>query len=393
MLSVFNAKVRLFNKALTDGADRVQISSLGFELIDIALKQVSNPNIIDSNKQQYLRQAKTVMAHLEDLSSSAPPPVASAIDGADPFYSPKEWFSDEVPNLSFADIVGGQQVKDSFIVNIVAPLKPEFQRVYRKFRGNDLGFQLLLFGPPGTGKTHMVRCLAGELKCKIAIVSASEILAGVVGVAEKNIRDVFQQASELDRCIIFIDEIDSICSDRGSEDSRHTKSVLTTLLTCMDGFTKGTKPGQLRIIIAATNLPWKLDPALKRGGRFEQQIYVSLPDLSARKKFILDSLSKMPYASDDVTVDLLASRLDGYSGADIKAILRQIADRPLKRAIVDIYKGRGADADKERITLSDCLDVINNYINPVNAEMLCRFEAYDRGISYEELKKANNSKL
>ena len=152
-----------------------------------------------------------------------------------------------------------------------APLRPEFQEVYRKFRGNQLGSQILLYGPPGTGKTHIVKCLAGALNCQIAVVQTSEVLASVVGVAEKNIRDIFAQAAELDRCIIFLDEIDSICSDRSSDDARNTKSILTTMLTCMDGFMKTTNEGQLRIIVAATNLPWKLDSALKRGGRFETQ--------------------------------------------------------------------------------------------------------------------------
>ena len=268
------------------------------------------------------------------------------------------------------------------MVDVVAALRPEFQAVYHKFRGDQLGTQILLYGPPGTGKTHIVKCLAGALNCKIAVVQTSEVLASVVGVAEKNVRDIFAQAAELDRCIIFLDEIDSICSDRSSDDSRHTKSILTTMLTCMDGFMKTKKRNQLRIIVAATNLPWKLDSALKRGGRFETQIYVPLPDEDARKKFVALDLDKLPH-SCDVTVEYLAKRLDGYAGADIRAVMKQIANEPLRREVLNIMKGEGAKG--EVITLADCDKVIKSYINGVTPETLLRFKAYDMGISYEDL--------
>ena len=271
------------------------------------------------------------------------------------------------------------------MVDVVAPLRPEFKDVYRKFRGNQMGSQILLYGPPGTGKTHIVKCLAGALNCKIAVVQTSEVLASVVGVAEKNVRDIFAQAAELDRCIIFLDEIDSICSDRSSDDARNTKSILTTLLTCMDGFVKTKKEGQLRIIVAATNLPWKLDSALKRGGRFETQIYVPLPDAKARRMFVEAELDKKPHDSD-VTVDYLVDKLDGYSGADIKAVMRQIVNRPLRRAVVSIMQGKAETATSERVTLKDCNAVIADYINSITPDMLLRFEAYDTGQSYSALK-------
>ena len=245
-----------------------------------------------------------------------------------------------------------------------------------------MGTQILLYGPPGTGKTHIVKCLAGELNCKIAVVQTSEVLASVVGVAEKNVRDIFAQAAELERCIIFLDEIDSICSDRDSPDSRNTKSVLTTMLTCMDGFIKTTKPNQLRIIVAATNLPWKLDPALKRGGRFETQIYVPVPDEYARLKFVEKGLNGKPH-EQDVTVQWLQERLEGFSGADINAIIRQISNAPLRREILNIMNG--GKALGEKITRDDCEKVLKDYINPINSEMKLRFKAYSLGISYDQL--------
>lgn len=389
MIGVFNAKASAFNKALSEN-DAESVSEIGAEMLRIVLDECAKPNVTTSLKDIYRKQGMAVVAHLARLAKSTPAPVRSeggansGNAGSDPYYVTKQWFSDDVPDLGFSDIIGVQEVKDAFMTDIVAPLRPEFRELYRKFRGEQMGTQILLYGPPGTGKTHIVKCLAGALGCKIAVVQTSEVLASVVGVAEKNIRDVFKQASELERCIIFLDEIDSICSDRSSDDSRNTKSILTTMLTCMDGFMKTTGEGQLRIIVAATNLPWKLDAALKRGGRFETQIYVPLPDETARRKFVELYFSKLPH-SPDVTSEWLADKLAGYSGADIKAVIKQIANYPLRREIRNILNKAVGKSCGEVITKADCDKVLSDYINPVTPEMLLRFEAYDRGVSYEEL--------
>ena len=380
-VSIFNEKVARFNEAVRV-KDADAIAEIGAEMLRIALDQCANPNLSTTVRETYRKQCAAVIDHLVNYVKQPPVAVRSAGGGeeeSDPYYTERDWFSDDVPKLNFKDIIGVQEVKDAFMVDVVAPLRPEFKEVYHKFRGDQLGTQVLLYGPPGTGKTHIVKCLAGALNCKIAVVQTSELLASVVGVAEKNMRDIFAQAAEMERCIIFLDEIDSICSDRSSEDSRHTRSVLTTMLTCMDGFIKTKKPGQLRIVVAATNLPWKLDPALKRGGRFETQIYVPLPDWEARKVFVAQSLEKVPHAAD-VTVDYLAQRLDGYAGADIRAVLKQIANEPLRREILNIIKNKKESG--EVITVADCEKVLQSYINSVTPEMLKRFQVYDRGIPY-----------
>lgn len=389
MIGVFNGKVADFNKAVKDN-DIDAICETGAEMLDIALDQCSRPNVNQTLKDTYRKQCTTVIRHLVQKAKSSQSINYNGInvDDAlgDPYYVEKDWFSDDVPDLNFTNIIGVQEVKDAFMVDVVAPLKPEFKNAYRKFRGDQLGTQILLYGPPGTGKTHIVKCLAGALNCKIAVVQTSEVLASVVGVAEKNIRDIFHQAAELDRCIIFLDEIDSLCSDRNSDDSKNTKSILTTLLTCMDGFLKTTDKNQLRIIVAATNLPWKLDSAIKRGGRFETQIYVPLPDEYAREKFVELYLGNIPRDSN-VTSEYLAKRLAGYAGADIKAVVKQIANEPLRREVLNIIKS--GKEKGEIITIADCEKVLGTYINGVTEEMLKRFKAYDLGISYEEFLTKN----
>lgn len=370
-----------------NAGDVANAAQKGKELAELLQREYAKDTVSSANKEYYFKCCCGIAkycAAVAAASAAAPAKVSGGGEGevTDPYYSERQWFSDEVPALGFKDIIGAQEVKDAFMVDVVAPLLPKFRSVYRQFRGDQMGTQILLYGPPGTGKTHIVKCLAGELNCKIAVVQTSEVLASVVGVAEKNVRDIFAQAAELERCIIFLDEIDSICSDRDSPDSRNTKSVLTTMLTCMDGFIKTTKPNQLRIIVAATNLPWKLDPALKRGGRFETQIYVPVPDEHARLKFVEKGLNGKPH-EQDVTVQWLQERLEGFSGADINAIIRQISNAPLRREILNIMNG--GKALGEKITRDDCEKVLKDYINPINSEMKLRFKAYSLGISYDQL--------
>lgn len=387
MLGVFNSKVSSFNAAVR-AQDAEAVSEIGAELLRIGLEECAKPNVGTGLKETYRKQCLSVVAHLERLARTASSAHAgagagAAAEGGDPYYTPQQWFSDEAPDLGFKDIIGAQEVRNAFMVDVVAPLRSELRDIYRKFRGDQLGTQILLYGPPGTGKTHIVKCLAGALNCKIAVVQTSEVLASVVGVAEKNIRDIFAQAAKLNRCVIFFDEIDSICADRTSDDSRHTKSILTTLLTCMDGFLKTKQEGQLRIIVAATNLPWKLDPALKRGGRFETQIYVPLPGKDAVKEFIRLYLKDLPH-DPDVTVEALAEKLMGYSGADIKAVMKQIANLPLRREIGNVLSKEIGRPLGERVTMKDCNEVLDRYINSVTPEMLHRFEAYHLGMSYAD---------
>lgn len=306
------------------------------------------------------------------------------------------WFDAPIPDLSIDDIAGLAKLKEAFVVNIFAPIHPQFADIYRKYRGEENGIQVLLYGPPGTGKTHSVKCLAGAMKCKIAVVQIKDVMANLVGDGAKIIAEIFEQASQYDRSIIFFDEIDAIASSREGDDSRHTKEQLTTLLTNMDGFTSKAKPGQLRIVIAATNRPWALDSAVKRGGRFDTQIYVPLPDADARKKLIeialgLDPAKKSgakPPIAPDVSLDWLVEQTEGYAGADIKAICRQAVGLPMKREIMARSRNR---SETHCVQRSDFETVFRQYINSVNDEMLMQFDAY--GMNMEPGSEYNRAKL
>lgn len=160
MIGIFNSKVSAFNAAVnSNNVDA--ICEIGADMLRIALEQCSNPNVSTTIKDTYRKQCAAVIDHL--IRCAKHPPIAAAHSGGsdeggvDPYYTEKNWFSDEVPKLNFTNIIGVQEVKDAFMVDVVAPLRPEFQAVYHKFRGSQLGTQILLYGPPGTeiGRAHV----------------------------------------------------------------------------------------------------------------------------------------------------------------------------------------------------------------------------------------------
>ncbi|MBQ8497666.1 MAG: ATP-binding protein [Clostridia bacterium] len=355
--------------------------------LEDAMKERNNTSS-SSMKEYYQNAINELNAFLSKPTIKSKPITANGAGETNDQIKSKDWFDAPIPNLNIEAIAGLQDVRDAFFVNVIAPMSEQTAHIYKKYRGEERGLQVLLYGPPGTGKTYAVRCLAGHLKCKIAIVQIKDVMASLVGEGAKIIAEVFEQAKAYDKCIIFFDEIDAIASSRESDDSRYTKEQLTTLLTNMDGFTSAARPDQIRIVIAATNRPWALDSAVKRGGRFDTQIYVPLPDPKARKKLIELSLKKelsdgtvidVPCAKD-ATIEWLVERTEGYSGADIKAIVRQASDRPLKREIKSELKKCHVD---DCITRADFEYVFDRYINPTDEEDQMRFDAYTTNMDYD----------
>ncbi|MEM2341038.1 MAG: CDC48 family AAA ATPase [Candidatus Bathyarchaeia archaeon] len=220
----------------------------------------------------------------------------------------------EVPNVRWDDIGGLKDVKLELQEAVEWPLKyPEvFEHMdARPPKG------ILLYGPPGTGKTLLAKAVANESEANFISVKGPELLSKWVGESERAVREVFRKAKQAAPSIIFFDEIDAIAPIRGGGygDSGVTERVISQLLTEMDGIE------ELRgvVVIAATNRPDIVDPALLRPGRFDKLLYVPLPDLEARKEILKIHLRKKPLA-EDIDIDELAKRTEGYTGADLAAI-------------------------------------------------------------------------
>jgi cell division protease FtsH len=227
--------------------------------------------------------------------------------------------NEDKTKVTFADVAGADESKQE-LEEVV-----EFLKHPKKF--NDLGARIpkgvLLFGPPGTGKTLLARAVAGEAGVPFFSISGSDFVEMFVGVGASRVRDLFEQAKKNAPCIVFIDEIDAVGRQRGAglgggHDER--EQTLNQLLVEMDGF--GVNEGI--IIIAATNRPDILDPALLRPGRFDRQVVVDKPDVKGRKE-ILKVHTKGKPIDKDASLDVLARRTPGFTGADLSNLVNEAA--------------------------------------------------------------------
>ncbi len=232
-------------------------------------------------------------------------------------------YADQEIKTTFADVAGQDEAKEALTEIVDFLHKPE---KYTRL-GAVLPKGALLVGPPGTGKTLIARAVAGEAKVPFFAMSGSEFVQMFVGMGAAKVRDLFKQANEKAPCIIFIDEIDAIGGKRrdnayGGNDER--EQTLNQLLTEMDGFdaTKGV------VILAATNRPESLDPALLRPGRFDRRIQMELPDLHARKAILKVHLKKIKH--EDVNLDIVSRATAGASGAELANIVNEAALRAVR---------------------------------------------------------------
>jgi cell division protease FtsH len=237
--------------------------------------------------------------------------------------------SDQV-KVTFSDVAGCEEAKEE-VKELVDFLKDpgKFQRL-----GGKIPRGVLLVGPPGTGKTLLARAVAGEAKVPFFTISGSDFVEMFVGVGASRVRDMFEQAKKQAPCIIFIDEIDAVGRHRGAglgggHDER--EQTLNQLLVEMDGF----QGSEGVIVVAATNRPDVLDPALLRPGRFDRQVVVGLPDVRGREQILRVHSRKVP-TTDDVDVAVIARSTPGFSGADLANIVNEaalFAARANKRAV------------------------------------------------------------
>ena len=267
--------------------------------------------------------------------------------------------------VTFKDVAGLKEEKEE-VSELIDFLKnpKKFQKL-----GARIPKGVLLFGPPGTGKTLLAKAVAGEADVPFYFISGSDFVELFVGVGASRVRDMFQQAKRNAPCLIFIDEIDAVGRQRGTglgggHDER--EQTLNQLLTEMDGF--GANEGI--IVIAATNRPDVLDPALLRPGRFDRQVTVNLPDVKAREE-ILGVHAKNKTLAEGITLKNLAKRTPGFSGADLENLLNEAALLAVRR-------------DKNEITMSE-IDEATDRVLMGPAKVSHKYSENDRKlVAYHE---------
>jgi len=213
----------------------------------------------------------------------------------------------------------------------------------------------------------LAKATAGEIDATFFCISPADVLSKWVGEAEQNIKKLFDAAAAEPRSIIFIDEIEALVPARRDDGSSVMQRVVPQILQGVEGFDK--KAGRSILLMGATNVPWQLDPAMMRPGRFDEKVYIPLPDLAARRKMLELNLSKRPVGAD-VDLDGLAHQLDGFSGADIKYICDRAATIPFLQSV--------SSGQEQAISLAILNDVIGETMKSVTPDMLKRFAEWSK---------------
>ena len=290
--------------------------------------------------------------------------------------------SDDIPaftaesskgGITFADVAGLDDVKEQIIFHVLEPMRnPELAAAY----GIKPGGKILLYGPPGTGKTFIARAIAGEVDAAFYSVNCQDLISKYMGDSSKQLDKLFEEAQKNKRAIIFFDEFDSVASKRGDGTSgvdAEMARFVATFLTKVDGFKK-SETNEMLLLIAATNRPWALDSAMLRGGRFDTQIYVGVPDQKAREFMVYKAMKDLPLMHD-VDLQKLAKVLEGFGGGDIVAICDKIR--------LEAYKRSVRTGVKQNITRDDCNAILSSVRNHISAEEMAKFVAYRNGENVE----------
>ncbi|WP_395360542.1 ATP-binding protein [Streptomyces sp. YH02] len=233
------------------------------------------------------------------------------------------WDVDAPGAVRLSDVGGMDEVKERLEAAFLAPMRnPELRRLY----GKSLRGGLLLYGPPGCGKTFIARAVAGELGANFLTVSLSDVLDMWIGASEKNIHDIFETARRQAPCVVFLDELDALGAKRSRTHHSGLRNVVNQLLTELDGIASGAGNEGV-FVLAATNVPWDVDIALRRPGRLDRTLLVLPPDATAREAILRYHLRERPIEAVDL--GKLVKATEDFSGADLAHVCETAAEAAL----------------------------------------------------------------
>ncbi|MFI5506794.1 AAA family ATPase [Mycobacterium sp. NPDC051804] len=354
--------------SLPDGSIRKQLLEVLLRDVpagDLDLSEIAErtPGFVVADLCALVREAALRAAARASTDGKPPALTQDDLTGALSVIRPLSRSATEevsVGSVTLEDVGDMAETKQALTEAVLWPLQhPEtFERL-----GVEPPRGVLLYGPPGCGKTFVVRALASSGRLSVHAVKGAELMDKWVGASEKAVRDLFRRARDSAPSLVFLDELDALAPRRGqSFDSGVTDRVVASLLTELDGI----EPLRNVVVLGATNRPDLIDPALLRPGRLEKLVFVEPPDAEARREILRTAGKSVPLA-DDVDLDALAGQLEGYSAADCVALLRESALTAMRRSI-DAAAVTAADVAKARETVRPSLD-------PVQVESLRAFSA------------------
>jgi len=246
-------------------------------------------------------------------------------DDEDYYDEPQSNVFIEKPEVDFGHVGGMGEVKREIDLKIIQPLlHPEIYKAY----GKKIGGGILLYGPPGCGKTFIARATAGQINAKFISISLNDILDMWIGSSERNLHHIFEVARENTPCVLFVDEIDALGASRSDMKQSAGKNIINQFLQELDGINQDNEG---LLILGATNMPWHLDTAFRRPGRFDRILFVPPPDQEAREAIFDLKLNGKPTQGTDSKS--LAKKTPEYSGADIEAVIDIAVESKLEEAI------------------------------------------------------------
>jgi transitional endoplasmic reticulum ATPase len=277
--------------------------------------------------------------------------------------------------ITFADVGGMEDVKEEIRLKIIHPFQhPELYAAYGKRAGGGV----LLYGPPGCGKTHVARATAGELDSSFLWVGLEDVLSMYFGESEQNLHELFEQARRSAPCVVFFDEVDALGARRSDMRSSPGRHLINQFLAELDGV---AAENEGILFLAATNAPWHVDDAFRRPGRFDRVVFVPPPDRGARREIVRIHLEGR--LQEQIDLDRIAARTEGYSGADLHSLVDVAVEAKLASSMRDgVPRPITTDdllgaTDKRKATTAEWFQTARNYALHAN-----QAGSYDAVLAY-----------